>query len=322
MTKKVFYIITGNTPGLRADAAVVVSALKNNFDCQIIISRERNAHRVDKRWLLMIRSIFSKSEVIGIFLENIPKPWSNVFKRFILIPNQEWIRPETKSSMRKCEQIWCKTRYAEKLLSADKFNTKYIGFTSKNIYRQDVEKNYNEFLHVPGRSTLKGTEKVFEAWLKHPEWPHLTVITKNLNHVKYQCNNIKIITDFLSEEVLSRLMNSIALHICTSETEGFGHYLNEACAARALVVTTDAPPMNELINSNAGFLIKYDSVISQGISERFFIDSQDFENTIVKIINMSVDEKIKYGSVSGSSYLERDLFFNKKINELAQNLLN
>lgn len=37
------------------------------------------------------------------------------------------------------------------------------------------------------------------------------------------------------------------IHVCASEREGFGHYINEARAAGALVVSTDHPPMNELI---------------------------------------------------------------------------
>jgi hypothetical protein len=36
---------------------------------------------------------------------------------------------------------------------------------------------------------------------------------------------------------------------------GFGHYLNEARAAAALVITTDHPPMDEMVTKSSGLLI-------------------------------------------------------------------
>jgi glycosyltransferase involved in cell wall biosynthesis len=37
------------------------------------------------------------------------------------------------------------------------------------------------------------------------------------------------------------------VHLCPSLREGFGHYINEARAASAVVVTTDYGPMNEYV---------------------------------------------------------------------------
>lgn len=37
------------------------------------------------------------------------------------------------------------------------------------------------------------------------------------------------------------------IHICASEREGFGHYINEARAAGAFIISTDHPPMNEFV---------------------------------------------------------------------------
>ncbi|MDP1684477.1 glycosyltransferase [Hydrogenophaga sp.] len=320
MRDKVFYIITGDTPGLRADAQIVASALREHFECHLVFSRKRNFHCFFKRWLIEFKSVIERREIVGIFIENIPLPWATVFTRFFLIPNQEWIRPETELSMKRCERIWCKTRYAEMLLKSKGFSTEFLGFSSIDIFLAGVEKSYSKFLHVPGRSSLKGTDKIFEVWLRHPEWPPLTVITRNLDHAKYRRENIKIITEFLSHDVLARLFNSLGVHLCVSETEGFGHYLNEACAAQSVVITTDAPPMNELVDAGTGFVVKYSSSIRQGISERFSVDSEDLEHTIARVINLSEAELVGYGLRARDAFIQRDLRFRESIKTLASNI--
>lgn len=57
-------------------------------------------------------------------------------------------------------------------------------------------------------------------------------------------------------EDVRRLQNSHGIHVCVSEREGFGHYINEARAVGALVVTTNHPPMNELITEETGVLVQ------------------------------------------------------------------
>jgi hypothetical protein len=58
-------------------------------------------------------------------------------------------------------------------------------------------------------------------------------------------------TEHISFTQVRRFQSEHPIHICASEREGFGHYLNEARAAGALIITTDHPPMNELVTSGA-----------------------------------------------------------------------
>lgn len=62
---------------------------------------------------------------------------------------------------------------------------------------------------------------------------------------------------------LSHLQQSTPLHVCPSEREGFGHYINEARAAGAVVIAPDHPPMNELVNATTGVLIRVNRTFSQ-----------------------------------------------------------
>jgi hypothetical protein len=61
-------------------------------------------------------------------------------------------------------------------------------------------------------------------------------------------------TEHISFTQVRRFQSEHPIHICASEREGFGHYLNEARAASALVISTDHPPMNELVTSGAEHL--------------------------------------------------------------------
>jgi hypothetical protein len=56
-----------------------------------------------------------------------------------------------------------------------------------------------------------------------------------------------------------------AFFLCTSVHEGYGHYINQARASSAVIVTTDVPPMNELLSQQSGLLIP---------SNRLTIDQQ------------------------------------------------
>jgi len=43
-------------------------------------------------------------------------------------------------------------------------------------------------------------------------------------------------------------MNMCLVHIFPSQVEGFGHVINEARSCASVVITTNYPPMNELVD--------------------------------------------------------------------------
>jgi hypothetical protein len=67
--------------------------------------------------------------------------------------------------------------------------------------------------------------------------------------------NLIIYTERLSDEALLRLQRSSGVHLCPSREEGFGHYINEARAMGALVMTTNWAPMNDMVQEHFGVLI-------------------------------------------------------------------
>ena len=83
--------------------------------------------------------------------------------------------------------------------------------------------------------------------LTNPQFPKLFVINNRKMGIDAKRGNIDFIHDFLPKSKLQALQNQCGFHICPSETEGFGHYIMEALSCSAVVVTTNAPPMNEFI---------------------------------------------------------------------------
>jgi len=162
--------------------------------------------------------------------------------------------------------LLCKNKITFQLMNQiapKNFTVLYTGFTSIDIYVPDIEKDYSKFLHLPGKSPAKGTVNVIRTWLLHPEWPTITIICRGQCYKMIRRKfgnidalNIKIINEFLPYSTIVEYINHSGVHICTSEFEGFGHYINEARAVKAVILYTDGPPMNEMLDESSGIKIK------------------------------------------------------------------
>ena len=75
---------------------------------------------------------------------------------------------------------------------------------------------------------------------------------------KQQLNlpNVTILTEKLKQKDLQHYMATCGVHVCPSACEGFGHIINEARSLSAVIVTTAAQPMNELVTDSVdGFTV-------------------------------------------------------------------
>lgn len=136
-----------------------------------------------------------------------------------------------------------------------------------------IQPQHGYAIHVKGKSGLKQTRVTLDCWAKHPEWPPLVVVGKasdeELTPPSRSASNIIYFppispagsTDsspqvmLIDAARLRDMQGAASIHICPSVREGFGHYLNEARAVGALVVTVDHPPMNELVRPETGLLV-------------------------------------------------------------------
>ncbi|KAJ0392177.1 hypothetical protein P43SY_011332 [Pythium insidiosum] len=128
-------------------------------------------------------------------------------------------------------------------------------------------KNYKDpkFVHTVGGSIQKGTGKLLDCWLSRPDFPPLYIyIGTNLYNSAFKkhydkaitkSKNIHLHADHLDGPSFSKLYTDSSFFVCSSHMEGYGHYINQARAAGAFVITPDVPPMNELITPSSGQLM-------------------------------------------------------------------
>lgn len=250
---------------------------------------------------------------VNIFIESVDPSWFRLARVNCFLPNQEWVRPETVPYLRRFDTILCKTRLAERIFTQLGYPTRFIGFTSNDQLDPRSLHDYRAFIHIAGSSMLKGTHVLHQTWVRHPEWPMLRIFWHALGVVPVQAANINWINASLDEQILRRLQNSHAVHLCFSEVEGFGHYIVEAMSCRALVLTTDAPPMNELVTPDRGILVPYASEIPMRFGTKFIVEPGAIEAAVGRLLGMGIESRRVMGERAREWYLQNDRAFRERV---------
>ena len=186
--------------------------------------------------------------------------------------------------------------------------------------------DFNRFLHYNRGSVLKNSEVVFRVWARHPEWPKLTfihpLIHKWLNqYAQGHTPANMILHQGVSTETLFELANSQGVHLCPSTNEGFGHYINEARSCEALIVSTDFPPMNELVSPTVGVLINVTETFTKWSylgSLYAVVDDHNFEQAIQAVLEMPLEERRRRGKKARALFEYDHQFFTQQVTELVR----
>ncbi|CAH0489628.1 unnamed protein product [Peronospora farinosa] len=123
------------------------------------------------------------------------------------------------------------------------------------------------FVHTAGSSHSKGTREVVECWLSNPKLPPLDayIDREPFNRLFSASTRLKIARSLSPVNIhlgmlkplnYSKVVAEASFVVSPSYSEGYGHIINQARATGAVIVTTDLPPMNELITAKeTGMLI-------------------------------------------------------------------
>ena len=202
----------------------------------------------------------------------------------VLLPHPEWFLPRDMEALGRIDLVLAKTHEAQRVFAAQGCRALCIGFTSDDRRDTSVPRE-RAFFHLAGSSRTKNTEPLLALWRRHPEWPRLTVV-QHPGEAKpgAPAANIEHRIGYLDEAELKRLQNAHLFHLCPSETEGFGHYVVEAMSVGAVVITLDAPPMNEMITPECGILVPYSHTGTQHLATTYHFDDAAMEAAIARAL--------------------------------------
>ena len=248
-----------------------------------------------------------------LFVERVYQRCLPLARHNLLMPNPEWFLPKWTPTLSRFERVLCKTRHAEAIFAALGCQTVFTGFTSEDRLDPAVPRE-RAFFHLAGRSTAKGTETVLATWRRHPEWPRLTVVQHpKLARPGPPAANIDHCVEYLDDMRLRRLQNAHRFHLCPSEAEGFGHYLVEALGIGAVVLATDAAPMNELVTPQRGVLIPYARSRREGLVEHALVDEAGIEQAVSQALAMDDQECDRIGARAREFFVQNDRAFRMRL---------
>jgi len=315
MTIRINLITYNNQYGLTNDLKLIGKLLTkyfgNGVDIKIVDFYHYKAPQAD----------------INIFLETVSKILFKHALVNVLIPNQEWFYRSWLPYLKEIDKIYTKTVYGTDIFASilgpeRKTDVRMLGWRSLDRKKFSVKKDYQHYLHVCGRSKHKQTQSIIDAW--KPEYPKLSIVYSPKDvplDRRVDLKNIEYLTHRLSEDELEKLMNICGVHICCSETEGYGHYIHEAKSCGAVVVTTNAPPMKDFITSDMGYLVKSNvkKTLKKHLGSKYMLDQEDFQRVIESIMNEDPKKlKIKGDNASQSFLSEAKLFEEKFKTEMTE----
>lgn len=252
---------------------------------------------------------------------------------------------DTNRQIERMDLVLCKNQAAVDAMTAlkRKHNLRYeIQFTKHTCdfpeFKGDIirDKDPKLVLHSAGMHQWKQTGKVLSTWIKYPELPKIIITCVDYclaNLKKYfaddvQGFNVKDFPHKLPKNIefhtkpfdmpdLIKLKYRAGIHLCPSVAEGYGFYIAEGRLSKSITITTDHPPMNELINKESGFLLKCTSFMPMPCDVKGCITSEyEIYKAVKKALALSDEDRVKMGNAAYQQCLDEREFWNTAMAKL------
>lgn len=308
---KVNLITNVQSPGLYQDICILRRLLESMPDTHV---------RVIDNFSPSIDT-FAHGADLSIFLESL-----NNANHYIqcahsnwLIVNPEYYFPhEFDRCLPLISLVVCKTQHAYQVwaVRVGRNRCLYSGFESRDMMVDGIQKS-DGFIHVVGKSMEKGTDMVAEAWRGLP-YP-LTVVTRAQTQAEGQVtwglanrfagNSAVRHLHNLSDDHLAQELSQHRFVIQPSLYEGYGHVIHEAFSAKCVVLTTDAPPMNESEAIDRRMLIPVSRRVPRMMVEFNYCSAHGIRTIVESAVKMSVEDLASIGERSRQEWIVgRDSF--------------
>ena len=258
---------------------------------------------------------------LAIHTERMAPEWMDYSRLNVFLTNPEWFEPAPAFS--RMDAILCKTRWTVEIMSRLHPRAVFAGFTGLDRRLTGITREGLRPLHVVGSSPNKGTGALIEVWRRNPAWPTLTVAAwrKGLEIPQELPANVQVIREFIDDVELRRLQCGCGFHICPSSAEGFGHTIVEGLSTGAVVLTTDAPPMNELVSSDRGVLVPWATSEPMCAGQRFLVDEERLEEQITQVFSWPTAQVQTIGRSAREWFEQNDADFRRRFVAVVGELL-
>jgi hypothetical protein len=240
---------------------------------------------------------------VAIFIERvIERPFMAAYKSRILLPNPEWLWPsDLESAQRMIDAVFHRSRMSAEMLTPHLPNARHyqVGFTSREPTARVA--SHDRYAHFRGKATMRHSQLLIDLWKKRADLPELSVQAYGpdigLQSGRWLSGgNLRMFLGYFpTDEAYFDALSASGIHLCTSSTEGFGHYINESRAMGAVVVTLDAPPMNELVTPDFGILIPAvaSTPVNMGVSYETTLEH--LEAAVDRVQGLSAAQRAEMG---------------------------
>lgn len=296
---KINIIYVNNGVGLTRDAGVIMEALPH----------------CDFNLIDIYKPSLIRNADINIFLEVVDPQFQN-FKLAPInyyIPNPEWYSFAWDKHLHNFDAVLCKTHDTERIFKSKGCKTIFTSFTSNDRHIEFIDKQ-KLYLHSAGQSDTKGTMSLYSHWLKSTGLTEL-ILMKHKAQLQ-STDSISVIPNRMDEDEFKILQNFCGVHICPSQYEGFGHYINEARSTGAIIITTGAAPMNELVSDEYGYFLPVKSKSPMSLATLQNFDPTYLDGIINTIEGLTDKEMSDKSRASRQAFVENDIFFKKQIKQI------
>lgn len=245
---------------------------------------------------------------VAFHLELISRHLAQCADRNIAVLNLEWFPTEWLKYLPAFDQIWAKSEYAYRYCRQHGArDVRLTGFMGQDRNDPGVPRKL-KCLHLRGRSHMKGTEMVVEAWRDNPDLPPLTIVSKEPVHAP---GHITVLTS-PSDSELNRVLNEHQIHLCPSIAEGWGHYITEGMSVGATVITTDASPMNEHIRTDWGYLLGIMKTRMHHQAVQTYTSADQITEAVQRAVALGPRRRREVGQKARAQFLRRNEDFRQK----------
>ena len=195
---------------------------------------------------------------VNFFIEVINPSLFTYAAKNIWIPNPEWCYKTWEPYAKMVDEIWVKTKEAQKLFAEWGIQAKYTGWTSIDKVFPE-KKNYHKAVVPVGKNIWRNPKPVIQAYMRikqcdanlYNQLPELHIVhdprAVGLPPVPEEFEKkIKLHSEVMKEKEYDELLQECGLCICMSAAEGFGHAVNEAMSAGSLLMLSPIEAFREL----------------------------------------------------------------------------